>query len=104
MRYGRPDTIKEKDLVQLFDYDKLKGGITLRNRCEGDRIHLRGSIGEKKLKEYFIDAKVPSEQRSSIPLVATDNKVVWVVGRRTSQDFRASDETQRVWVLTWTAI
>ena len=104
LRYGRPDTIKEKDLVQLFDYDKLKGGITLRNRCEGDRIHLRGSIGEKKLKEYFIDAKVPSEQRSSIPLVATDNKVVWVVGRRTSQDFRASDETQRVWVLTWTAI
>lgn len=100
-RYGRPGALKEKDLVQLFDYDKLKGGITLRNRREGDRIHLRGSKGEKKLKEYFIDAKIPREQRLSIPLVALGNKVIWVIGRRTSQAFSAQEETQRVWVLSW---
>lgn len=100
-RYGKPDVIKEKGLVQLFDYDKLISGTTLRNRREGDRIYPRGSLGEKKLKEYFIDAKIPSEQRSSIPLVALDNRIVWAIGRRTSQVFRANEETRRVWVLSW---
>lgn len=101
LKYGLPESIKEKELVQLFDYDRIKCGITLRNRTEGDRIYPRGSKGEKKLKEYFIDQKIPREVRSEVPLVAYENRVVWIVGMRTSEDFRAGRDTRRVCVLSW---
>ena len=93
--------IKEKDLVQLFDYDRIKSGITLRNRLDGDRIRPFASLGDKKLKDYFIDQKVPREKRSEIPLVALNNRIVWVIGMRTSDDFRAGEDTRTVWVLSW---
>ncbi len=99
--YGNPDTIKENAFIQLFDYDKLKCGITLRNRNDGDRIRPYGAGGEKKLKDYFIDQKVPWDKRSRIPLVAIDQRIIWIIGMRTSEDFRARPDTQRVWVLSW---
>jgi tRNA(Ile)-lysidine synthase len=99
--YGTPDIIGEKNNVQLFDYDKLNDGLILRNRRNGDRIRPYGAKGEKKLKDYFIDAKIPREERSKIPLVALDNKIVWVVGMRTSEEFRADRHTKKVLVLSW---
>jgi len=100
--YGPPESLKEGDFVQFFDYNKLGNGIVLRNRIEGDRIRPRGSRGEKRLKEFFIDEKIPREKRDEIPLIARDNKIVWIVGMRTSQDFRADKDTEKVLVLTWT--
>ena len=101
LTYGPPETIRENSHIQLFDYDKLKSGIILRDRKEGDRIRPYGSGGKKKLKEYFIDQKIPREERSGIPLVASGNQIVWVVGRRTSAEFRAQKSTGRVLALSW---
>jgi tRNA(Ile)-lysidine synthase len=100
-QYGNPDTIKEKAFIQLFDFDRLEGDITVRSRMDGDRIRPHGLGGEKKLKEFFIDQKVPQEIRSSIPLLTLGNRVVWIVGMRTSDDFRARDDTRNAWVLSW---
>lgn len=100
-RYGLPETIKENDRIQLFDYDKLNGGITLRNRRQGDKIRPYGSGGEKKLKEYFIDQKIPREKRSDTPLITQENRVIWIIGMRTSEDFRADHDTKKVMVLSW---
>lgn len=100
-RYGPPDKIKENSLLQLFDLDRLEGEITVRSRKDGDRIRPHGLGGEKKLKDFFIDQKVPQETRSRIPLLTRDNRVVWIVGMRTSDDFRARNDTRNVWVLSW---
>ena len=100
-RYGNPDTLRENAFIQLFDYDKLECGITLRNRKDGDRIRPYGSGGEKKLKDYFIDQKVPWDERSRIPLVAKDQRIVWIIGMRTSEDYRARWDTKEVLVLSW---
>jgi tRNA(Ile)-lysidine synthase len=47
--------------VQYFDYDKVKEGINIRNRRAGDIFRPLRSLGTKKLKEYFIDEKIPRE-------------------------------------------
>ena len=100
-QYGSPEIIKENNLIQLFDYDKLSGGIILRNRKPGDLIRPYGSSGEKKLKEYFIDKKIPREKRDRVPLVVQGDRVVWIIGMRTSQDFRADHDSKKILVLEW---
>jgi tRNA(Ile)-lysidine synthase len=38
--------------------------------------------GQKKLKDFFIDAKVPSKWRDRVPLVVSNKGIAWVVGYR----------------------
>jgi len=54
--------VPDKSKVQFFDYDRLKEGIYLRNRRDGDVFRPRNSNGTKKLKEFFIDNKIPEKQ------------------------------------------
>ncbi|NMA67449.1 MAG: tRNA lysidine(34) synthetase TilS [Clostridiaceae bacterium] len=102
--YGSPERIKENDYNQLFDYDKLNGKLILRSRAQGDVIKLSGLGGEKKLKKFFIDQKIQREKRDKIPLVAKDNQIVWIVGMRISEEFKAKKETKNVLVLSWNFI
>lgn len=57
--------------VRIFDYDKINGDIKIRNRNSGDKIYLKG-IGNKKLKDFFIDIKLPKDERDKIPLIKID--------------------------------
>ena len=92
---------KESDYTQFFNLDLFKGDILIRTRLDGDRIRPYKLDGVKKLKDYFIDQKVPRDQRTIIPLIAQDNKIAWVIGMRTSDEFRARGDTKRIWMLSW---
>ena len=62
----------------------------------GDRFTPFGSNGTKKLKEYFIDSKVPREQRSMIPLICMDDEIVWVIGDKISDKFKVTENTKSI--------
>lgn len=83
-------------LVQFFDYQLIKQGINIRNRHDGDIFKPIKSNGTKKLKEYFIDNKIPREIRSHIPLICTGNEVIWIVGYKISDKFKVTENTKRV--------
>lgn len=70
---------REKSSVTI-DGDKLEGTLLLRQRRDGDRFAPIGLMGSKKLKEYFIDKKVPRDQRDAIPIISDSKGIVWVVG------------------------
>ena len=53
--------------------------ISVRTRKEGDRIFVKG-CGHKKIKDIFIDRKIPAEKRSIWPLVTLGNEIIWVTG------------------------
>ncbi len=90
---------KEKipDLMytKWFDYDKING-LLLRNRQSGDYIIVNDKGGKKKLKDYFIDEKVPREKRDEILLLADGNHIVWIVGYRISEYFKVTSETEKI--------
>lgn len=52
--------------------------IEIRSRKDGDKIRVRDMT--KKIKDIFIDNKVPREKRDQIPVVTVDDVPVWVVG------------------------
>lgn len=55
-----------------------KGQLVLRSRKTGDMIRLSG--GTKSLKKLFIDRKIPAHDRGSVPVLADDAGVLWVMG------------------------
>lgn len=82
--------------VKCFDFDKIIGDICVRNRKDGDRFVPFGMKGSKKIKDYFIDEKIPQEKRNRIPLIIDDKNILWVVGYRTSDLYRITDNTKNV--------
>jgi tRNA(Ile)-lysidine synthase len=88
--------IMYNSLIQFFDYDKLSTGINIRNRRNGDVFFPYKSNGTKKLKEFFIDNKIPRNIRSSIPLIAMGNEIVWIVGYKISDKYKVTENTKRV--------
>jgi tRNA(Ile)-lysidine synthase len=66
----------------------LDGPITLRAWRPGDRFRPLGMSGQKKLQDFFVDAKVPRPQRGRIPLLVTGGRIAWVIGHRIAEDFR----------------
>lgn len=79
-----------------IDGEKIKGELRLRQRRDGDRFRPLGMQGRKKLKDYFIDRKIPREQRNRIPLLTDGENIIWVVGFHMSQDYRITERTRRI--------
>lgn len=92
--FGVLDKPGETSLQQIFDYGKINKGINIRSRCNGDIFYPYHSPGSKKLKEFFIDEKIPREKRENIPLLAVDNNIIWVMGFRTSEKYRVDHATR----------
>jgi tRNA(Ile)-lysidine synthase len=52
--------------------------------------------GEKKVKDLFIDYKIPTLQRKRTPLLFKEDRLLWVVGLRIDHRARLKPGTQRV--------
>ena len=50
----------------------------------------------KRLKEYFINEKIPSERRDGVLLLTCDDKVLWVIGGCISADTKVNGNTKRI--------
>ena len=49
---------------------------------KGDYLIIDTGGNRKKLNRYMIDARIPAEDRDSIPLVTAGSEILWVVGGR----------------------
>jgi tRNA(Ile)-lysidine synthase len=52
--------------------------------------------GRKKLKDYFIDQKVPREKRDEVLLLAKGSEVFWIIGYRLSERCKVTEDTEKV--------
>lgn len=89
-------------LIKYFDYDNIEERLIIRKRENGDRIIPLGMKGSKKLKDIFIDLKIPVEKRDKIPVLCFDDEVAWIVGYKVSEKFKITKETQNILKITFT--
>ena len=68
--------------------------LTIRTRNVGDKIAVKGLNGTKKVKDIFIDKKIPLTKRELWPIV-TDAKgnIVWIPGIKKSKFDKKKQET-----------
>ncbi len=90
---------KKNKFIQYFDYNKIEGDIILRNRREGDKFTPLGMVGNKKLKDLFIDLKVSKDKRDDVPIICFGDKIGWIVGYRISELFKVDKNTRNILVI-----
>ncbi|MDK2811100.1 MAG: tRNA(Ile)-lysidine synthase [Petroclostridium sp.] len=91
--------IELNDFTKAFDYNVINEEIYIRNRLPGDKFTPLGMDGTKKLKDFFIDLKVPRNKRDKVPIVATDKDILWVVGYRINDKYKCTNKTADVLII-----
>jgi tRNA(Ile)-lysidine synthase len=82
--------------IAFFDMDRLIFPLTIRNPNIGDRYSPLGMNGTQKLKNYFINAKVPRSQRKDIPILVSGDYIIWIIGHRLSHISRIRSNTKHI--------
>ncbi len=88
--------IPKNNCTKWFDYDRIKNTIFIRNRQNGDFLQIDAVGGHKKLKNYFIDKKIPKEERENVLLLADGNHIIWIVGDRISEYYKVRQDTTKI--------
>jgi tRNA(Ile)-lysidine synthase len=86
--------IKDKEIISV-DYDLIKGSLVARNRRPGDSMIPCGMRGSKKIKDIFIDLKIPKEERESKLIIADDENIIWLEGYRINDKYKVSAVTKK---------
>ena len=93
---GSIKNLSQNSCIRWFDYDKIAGNVMVRFKEEGDYLVISPEGDKKKLKKYFTDSKIPSDKRGEIPLVASGNEVLWIIGYRTGEGARITQSTKKL--------
>ncbi len=88
--------IEEKTYTKWLDYDRIKQELSIRTRLPGDFLVVDAKGNHKKLNRYFIDEKIPSQERDEIPLLTAGSEVLWVVGGRINENYKITPRTRRI--------
>ena len=83
--------------IHIIDAKKLPKDAKWRTRQNGDVFTKFGS-GEKKLKDYLIDKKIPNRLREQIPVLASENEIYCVLGYEISDKVKVDSSTKSVYV------
>ena len=103
------DTLRRKILCGAVDplreaiiTHPEEDSLVVRAWQPGDRFHPLGSIGGKKLKDCFIDHRIPQAERKTLPLVINASQVViWIPGFPPAEGCKIGSLTKRALRLTY---
>ena len=98
INYKNSDPVPKSSCAKWIDYDKIENAVEMRTRREGDYLQINASGGRKKLKDYYIDHKVPLKERDNQLLLADGNHIIWIPGsgERMSEKYKVDAATSKV--------
>jgi tRNA(Ile)-lysidine synthase len=82
--------------VIFVDEDLLQFPLTLRRWQKGDVFQPFGMTGKKKLSKFFKDEKYSLWDKANAWLLCSDNKIVWIVGKRADERFKPTTNTTKI--------
>jgi tRNA(Ile)-lysidine synthase len=86
----------KNNYTKLFDCDTIKGTLYVRLPEPADYFIMNDKGSKKKLSRYFIDCKIPEEQRKNSMVIAFGHEVIWLVGGRRCENHKVNSSTRRV--------
>ena len=88
--------LDESRWTAFFDGHKVNFPLTVRNFRPGDRFVPLGMKGHKKLKDFFIDLKIPWSVRKTLPILLAGDEIIWVCGLRINDRFKVDSNTEKI--------
>jgi tRNA(Ile)-lysidine synthase len=93
---ARPELRNAGHRTAFFDMETVSFPLTVRNPRPGDRFTPLGMTGRQKIKKFFIDHKIPADERSRWPLLESRGEVIWVMGCRMDDSVKITAATRQV--------
>ncbi len=80
----------------FLNSDCLERTCVIRNWKAGDRVHLLGAPGRKKVSDIFTDRKIPRALRMEIPLLVSRGEIIWIAGIGVAEEAKVTGQTDKV--------
>jgi tRNA(Ile)-lysidine synthase len=87
-------TTNDPSSVAYLDYKKLKYPLLVRPWQAGDNFHPLGMNGKKKVSDFLNDLKIPVNLKENISVLLSGQDIVWVVGLRIDEHYKAEEGQQ----------
>lgn len=88
--------------VADFDLEKLEFPLILRHWQEGEYFQPLGMTGLKKLSDFFIDEKYSIPEKENAWILASGNRLVWIVGKRLDDRVKITSKTKKIFRIRYT--
>jgi len=80
-----------------LDLEKTGSCFVVHTRQAGDVFQPLGMGGQSvKVREFFINQKIPRSRRDFWPIVSAEGAIAWIPGMRIAHPFRVTDTTSQV--------
>lgn len=96
---GNPSNKKSLHTICL-DFYKLRFPLKVRLSKPGDYFYPLGMEGRKKVSKYFKDEKMSLLEKEHTWILTSDDKVVWIIGKRFDKRFMCSDSSNQYLTIT----
>ncbi len=92
-----PLIVKNNPLATSADAEKLMFPLTVRNWQTGDYFYPLGMDHKQKLSDFFVQQKVPLNQKPRIPVLVNGNQeIIWIAGLRLDERYKVGSGTKKV--------
>ncbi len=91
--------ISTKGYTISLNYDKIKDSLFIRQRNAGDKIYINNMT--KKIKNIFIDLKIPSNERNLYPILLCNNTIIGILGLCLCNDYKPTNLNNTIYLYIW---
>ena len=95
-RVAGPSALPDSLFEAVFDAASLQAPLVVRNFRNGDRFEPFGMSGHKKIKDLFIEKRLPLSVRKHWPLLVCADDILWIPGYGRSRRALVSSSTRTV--------
>jgi tRNA(Ile)-lysidine synthase len=98
LKFTKLDSLEKNTnpFIAQIDIAKLNFPLKLRKWKEGDFFYPQGMKGKKKISKFFKDEKYSLIDKENQWLLLSEDKIVWVLGKRLDERFKVTDFTTDV--------
>jgi tRNA(Ile)-lysidine synthase len=79
----------------VIDTEGVSWPLTVRTTTPGDRMETLGLGGTKKLKDLFMDRKIPRWKRPLLPILESCGSILWVAGVGLAEAAKVKPQTKQ---------
>lgn len=87
---------KKNKNIEYFNAEKISKMLYIRNRKSSDYFYPLGMNKKVKLKNFFINKKIPLEKRSKILLLVNNKDIIWIIGYRIDDRYKVLPNTKKI--------
>ncbi|MCL2171319.1 MAG: tRNA lysidine(34) synthetase TilS [Defluviitaleaceae bacterium] len=86
--------------TKALKYDMIDREVEIRTRRPGDVLYFN-NVGTKKLSDYFIDNKIPRQQRERAIFAVCGNRIILMIGGFETDFFADIDGDNTIYLQIW---